>query len=82
MTWRDPGGNPAPGGPGGPDDDATRADWDLAQLDALVGNGGGGAGSVAGQPADPGSALPPPPPPSIRPAWRRWRQNQQPRARW
>ena len=61
MTWQDPGGNPAPGGPGGPDEDATRADWDLAQLDALVGSGGGGAGSNAGQATDPG-AVPPPPP--------------------
>jgi len=60
MTWQDPGGNPAPGGPGGPDDDATRADWDLAQLDALVGNGGGGAGSNVAQPSDPGANLTPP----------------------
>jgi uncharacterized RDD family membrane protein YckC len=60
MTWQDP-GNPAPGGPGGPDDDATRADWDLAGLDALVGNGGGGAGANAGRHAAPGSGMPPPP---------------------
>ena len=79
MTWQDPGGNTPPKGP---DDDATRADWDLAQLDALVGAGGAGAPEPATP--EPPAAAPPgavptpaapvgppgaPPAPSTPPAW-------------
>ncbi len=58
MTWQDPGGNVAPTGP---EDDATRADWDLRRLDALVGAGGAGDDAAPGAvPPTPG-AMPPTP---------------------
>ncbi|HYO43993.1 MAG TPA: RDD family protein, partial [Candidatus Limnocylindrales bacterium] len=62
MTWQDPGGNPAPGGPGGPEDDATRSDWNLAELDARVSDGGARTEPPAGDPAPPAPPAPPPAP--------------------
>ena len=56
MPWQDPGGN-APSG--GPDDDATRADWDLAQLDALVGAGARGATQPSTRAGPPAATEPP-----------------------
>ncbi len=71
TTWRDPGGTPAPGGPGGSDDDATRADWNLAELDALVSKGPGGASRDAGtnEPAPLAPGPPGPPGPPAAPAY-------------
>ncbi len=78
MTWQDPGGKPPPG-PGGPDDESTRSDWDLAGPDEAVGNGGGGpaadqpgsrpvpTGATGPTPAWPAPPSGPPPAPTAPP---------------